>query len=122
MNKVLKGKYYTVSFLNKNLDRLAYHSCPKSVYSEYLDSMFYHVMNAKLYFCACWEIVVGSSDKPICPGPFELHGWIISSINIHNLSTYTSNKQKPMDLNSACAEPACKMYMEIYDLDYFCCH
>ncbi len=37
----------------------------------YLDSMFYHInMNAKLYFCICWEIVVGSSDKPICPGPW----------------------------------------------------
>ncbi len=35
----------------------------------YLDSMFYHIMNAKLYICVCLEIVVGSSDKPICPGP-----------------------------------------------------
>ena len=35
----------------------------------YLDSMFCHIMNAKLYFCVCFEIVVGSSDKPICPGP-----------------------------------------------------
>ncbi len=35
----------------------------------YLDSMFYHIMNAKLYFCVFWEIVVSSSDKPICPGP-----------------------------------------------------
>ncbi len=30
-------------------------------------------MNAKLYFCACWEIDVGSSDKPICPGPWCNH-------------------------------------------------
>ena len=37
-----------------------------------IDSMFYHIMNAKLYFCICWEIVVGSSDKPICPGPLPL--------------------------------------------------
>ncbi len=61
----------------KNLDRLAYHSCPKSVYSEakfhhsfYL-WYFNHIMNVKLYFCVCWEIVVGSSDKPICPGPWS---------------------------------------------------
>ncbi len=27
---------------------------------KYLDSVFYHIMNAKLYFCVCWEIVVGS--------------------------------------------------------------
>ena len=38
----------------------------------YLHSMFYHIMNAKLYFCVCWEIVVGSSDKLIFPGPWSV--------------------------------------------------
>ncbi len=85
------------SDVQKNLDRLTYHTCPQSVFSEasfsilstwdilklvflFCDGGDEHdeersamtkiiIMLLVLYFWVCWEIVVGSSDKLICPGP-----------------------------------------------------
>ncbi len=58
------------------------------------DSMFYHimhVMNATLYFCVCWQIVVGSSDKPICPGHFLAEKQELGKISI--LGQVMTNKK-----------------------------
>ena len=38
--------------------------------------MFHQIMNAKLYFRVCLEIVVGSSDKPIYPDPLSLQAQV----------------------------------------------
>ncbi len=44
--------------------------------------MFHYIINEKSYFWVLWEIVVGNSYEPICPGPLTSIDYDLAWLNL----------------------------------------